>query len=127
MGNPWIGPDKRDKERSEIGVLSRKLDGEGGEDQVEVAPVLEIPGAEEGGTELSTRERPLRNCLCDGCLPRSGQPIQPVDGRFVEVPSPVFNGIQNSPARPLEAPVAVTMSILGPLCTAEVVEDSRLG
>ena len=42
VGDPRIGLDQRDKERSEIGVLARELDGEGGEDEVEVAPILKI-------------------------------------------------------------------------------------
>ena len=45
--NPWIGLGQRDKERPKIGVPARELDGEGGEDEVEVAQILIISGAEE--------------------------------------------------------------------------------
>ena len=76
---------------------------------------------------MTIRERPFCNRLCDCGLPRSGQPVQPVDKGLVEVPCPMLDCVQNSPARPFETPVTVAISILGPLCTAEIVEESRLG
>jgi hypothetical protein len=32
VGDPWIRPDQRDKERSEVGILVCELDGDGGGD-----------------------------------------------------------------------------------------------
>jgi len=52
---------------------------QGGEYEVEVAPVLEVPRAE-GGTELSICEQPLCGRLRDGALSCPGQFAQPVDG-----------------------------------------------
>lgn len=76
---------------------------------------------------MSIRERPFCDCLCNCGLPRSGQPVKPVDGSLVEVPGPVFDRVKNSDTRALETAVTVTMSILCSLGAAEIVEDSRLG
>ena len=93
---------------------------------MEVTSVLKISRAKERGAKLPIREHPFCNRLCDGGLPRPGQPVQPVNGRLVEAPGPVFNPVQNGPARPLETAVTVTVPILGPLCAAKIVEDSGL-
>ena len=42
MGNLWVRPYQRDKDRSELGVLAGKLDSEGGEYQLEVAPIFKV-------------------------------------------------------------------------------------
>ena len=76
---------------------------------------------------MTVRECPFRNRLCDRGLPRSSQPVEPVDRGLVEVSRPVFDYVQNSATRPFEATVTVTMPIFGPPCTAEIVEDGRLG
>jgi hypothetical protein len=39
----------------------------------------------------------------------------------------MFDRVQNSATRALETAIAAAVSIFGPLCTAEVVEDSSLG
>ena len=92
---------------------------------MEVASVLEVSGAEEGGPKLSGWENPLRNCLRDGGFPRPGQPVQPVYGGFIEVPCPEFNLVQDDPAGSLEAAPTVAMSIFSIPCTPDTVEDSR--
>ena len=94
---------------------------------MEVAPVLEISGAEEGSTELSVREHPLGDCLSDGGLPCSSESIEPVDRRFVEVACPKFDLVQDGPASPLEATITVAVSVLGLFGVAGVVEDTRFG
>ena len=91
---------------------------------MEIAPVLEVPRAEEGGTKQSVREHPLCDRLGDGCLSRSGEPVQPVDRRFVEVAGPKFNLVQDGASCSLETTAAIAMPILSPLCTAEPIEDS---
>ena len=53
---------------------------------MEVVSVLEVPGAEEGGTELIIREQPLCDCLRDGALSCPSQSVEPVDGGLGEVP-----------------------------------------
>ena len=94
---------------------------------MEVAPVLEISGAEEGSTELSVREHPLGDCLSDGGFPRSGESIEPVDRRFVEVTCPTFDLVQDVSTSPLETTTTVAVSVLGLLSVAGIVEDTRFG
>jgi len=85
VGGPWIRAGQRDKSRSKFGVLPRKLNGQGGEYKVEVAPVLEVSGAEERGTELIICEQPLRDRLSDRAFSCPSQPVEPVDGGLAEV------------------------------------------
>ena len=94
---------------------------------MEVAPILEVPRTEERGTELTVREHPLRDGLRDRTLPRPRQPIQPVDGRLVEISCPEFDLVQDSSTGSLQTTFAVAMPIFGPLCTAEIIKDSRFG
>ena len=116
---------QRDKDRSEFDVLASELSGQCREYELKVPPVLEIARAEEGGTELAVRKQPLRGGLRDRGLARSGQPIQPVDGKLVRGPCPEFYGIQNGSARALETTFAVAVSVLGAICNAEVIEGRR--
>ena len=51
---------------------------------MEVAPVLEVPRAEGGGTELSICERPFCGHLRNGAPSSPGQFAQPVDGSLPE-------------------------------------------
>ena len=88
-----------------------------------VPPVLEIARAEERGPELTIRKQSLRDRLRDGALPRSGQPIQPVDRGPVEVVCPKFNTIQNGFACASETPFAPAVSVLGPMCATEIIEE----
>ena len=92
---------QRNEDRSKFGVRASELNRKGREDEAEVAPIREVPGAEEGRPKFSVRENPLRNRLGDGGLPCSRQPVQPVDGRLVEVPRPALDPVQNGTTRPL--------------------------
>ena len=76
---------------------------------------------------MTVREQPLRDRLRNGALPRSGQPVQPVDGGLVEVPCPEFDTIQNGSPCSFEAAFALAMSKLGPVCIAEMIEDGLFG
>ena len=127
MSNSRIRVHQRDKDRSELGVLSCELDAKGGENELKVAPVLEVSGAEERGPKSSFCERPFRDCLRNGALSGPGKPVQPVDRRLAKILCPQFDPIQNSSARSLETTIAVTVSILGSLRTAETVQDSCIG
>ena len=49
-----------------MGILASELEGEGWEDQLEIAAVLEVSRAEEAGPELSTLKRCLGERLGDG-------------------------------------------------------------
>jgi hypothetical protein len=74
-GEPWIGPDQRNEERSEFGVLARELNSDGGKDEAEVPPVVKVPRTEERGTEPSVRERSFRNRLRNRGLPVPASPF----------------------------------------------------
>lgn len=76
---------------------------------------------------MSICECPLGDRLCDGALPRSGKPIQPVDWGLSEVRFPVLDLVQNGSAGSLETTSTATMSILCLPCTADIIKDSRLG
>jgi hypothetical protein len=103
------------------------LDGQGWEDETEVAPVFEISGAEEGGTESPLCEQPLRDRLSNGALSRSSESIQPVNRSFVKVACPEFDLVQDGTAGPLETTVAVAMAVLGLSSAAKIVEGTRFG
>jgi len=106
-------------------VPARELDGEGGKDEAEVAAVLEVSRTEEGGTKLTGCECPLRDRLGDGALPRSGQPVQPVDARFVKIPCPEFDFVQDGSTGSFQTTIVVAMSIFSRLRTAEIIEGGR--
>jgi hypothetical protein len=127
VGDLWIRPYQRDEDRPEFGICPRKLDGQGGEDETEVAPVFKVSGAEEGGTESSLCERPLRDCLSNGALPRSSETVQPVNRGFVKVACPELDLVQDGTAGPLETSVAVAMAVLCLSSATKIVEGSRFG
>ena len=90
---------------------------------MEVAPVQEVPRTKEGGPELSICKHSLRNRLRDRTLPRPGQPVQPVDRRFVKISRPELNLIQDSSAGSLQTTPTVTMPVSGRPRAAEIIED----
>ena len=125
--NSRVRPDKRDKDRPKFGVGACELNREGGEDELEVPPVLEISGAEEGGAKRTVCERSLRDRLSDGGLPGPCDPIQPVYGGAGKVADPVLDLVQNCYASTLKTPTTISMPILCLLCMWEIVEDSFFG
>ena len=126
MGDFWIRPDEWDEDRSEFGVPSRELDSQCGEDKVEVSPVFEVSGTEEGGTETSIRKQPLCDRLCDRALPCPSEPIQPVDRGLFKVAGPEFDLVQNCSAGALETRIATCVSVLSLFCISEAVENGRI-
>ena len=127
MGDFGIRLDQRDEGGSELGVPPGELDSKGWEYSLEVAPVLEVSGAEEGCTQPPVRKRPLRNSLCDGALARPSEPVQPVDLGFVEVAGPEFNFVQDRRARSSKATIPISMPIFSLLGAPYTVEDSGFG
>ena len=117
---------QRDEGGSKFGVSACELNRKGGEDEVEVAPVQEVPRTEERGSEVSICEHPLCDRLGDGALPGPGQSVQPVDGRLVEIPCPDFDLIQDSSAGSLQTAFAVAVAIFCGLSTSEIIEDGGL-
>ena len=119
----WIGMNQWDEGGSELGVSTCKLDRKSREDEVEVAPIREVPRTEERGSKLTVCEHPFCDRLGDGALPGPGQPVQPIDGRLVEIPCPDFDLVQDSSTGSLQTTFAVTMAILCGLSTSEIIED----
>jgi len=62
-----------------------------------------------------------------GALPRSGLPVQPVDGWLAKVPCPEFDIVQNGSACSSETTVVLAMLIPGPSCAGETIEDRLFG
>ena len=105
MSDPWIGLDQRDEVQSKVGVLARKLDGGGGENEVEVAPILEITRAEERGTKLSVRQRPFGDRFGDTSLPCPSDPVQPADGGLAKFLVQSSISSKTTPRVPLRQPL----------------------
>ena len=124
FGNSWIQLHRRDEVGSKFCVPACELNGQGGEYELEVAPILEVSRTEERGTEPPVCEESLRDRLRDGGLPRPSQAIQPVDGGLVKVPCPEFDLAQDSSTCPLQATIAVAVSILDILRAVDISENS---
>ena len=91
MGDCGIGPGQRDEDGLKFGVCACELNGKGGEDGLEVAPILKISGTEERSAEPSVCECPFRNRLRYGGFSCPSRPVQPVDSGFVGALCPEFN------------------------------------
>ena len=77
LSNVGVGPQDRKQLLSEIWVPVSELEGEGGEDVLDISPGLEISRAEETRPELPVREASLSKCLGDGRLAGPRETIQP--------------------------------------------------
>ena len=126
MYNIGIQPKERDDGGSECRVFSRQLGGEGGEDEVEVAAVFEIAGAEERCPKEPLGESPLANRLGNRRLASTGESIQPEDGRFFKVFGPGLDLLQYRFSRTTEAAFAIPVLVPGPGSTATAVQDRQV-
>jgi hypothetical protein len=72
-----VVPQNGKQRLSELWVSIGELEGEGGEDVLNVAPVLEISRAEETRPELSIRITGLGERLGDGRLPGPRETVEP--------------------------------------------------
>ena len=125
MDDFWIRLYQRDEDRSKFSISPCELSSDGGENELEVPPVLEVSRTEEGSAKSSVGESPFRDCPSDGALPRPRESIQPVDRWLVKVVCPEFDLVQNGSAGSPETTAVATVSILGLLCTTKVIEDNR--
>ena len=73
------------------------------------------------------RERPLRDRLCNGALPRPSQPVQPVDRRPGKIRCPEFDLVQDGTTGSLQTALAVAVPISGRLRTREIIEGAQFG
>ena len=76
------------KSGSEFRELVCQLEGKSGEDEVQVAAVLEITGTEEGRSKLTVSEDPLTDRLGNCGLADPSEPVQPEDRRLIGVFGP---------------------------------------
>jgi len=77
-----------DESGSEFREFVGQLEGEGGEDEVQVAAVLKVTRTEEGRSELTVGEDPLADCLGDRGFASPSEPVQPEDRRLIGVFGP---------------------------------------
>ena len=85
MDNIRIRLKEGNKKGSELRKFVCQLEGEGGEDEVQIAAVLEIAGTEERRSELTVSEDTLADRLGDRRLAGPGEPVQPEDRRLIRV------------------------------------------
>ena len=76
---------------------------------------------------MAVCEQPFGDRFRDGALPRSGEPVQPVDGGSVKVPCPMFDTAKNGLTGSFETAFALAVSVPSPTRTAEVIEDRLFG
>ena len=107
---------------SKVGVFVCELESKGGENEVQVAAVLEVSRTKEGRSQETVSEDTLGDGLSNRRLPRPGKPIKPEDGGLVEVFSPRLDLGQDSLARTPEAASAISMLISSPTSTAAAVQ-----
>ena len=110
---------------SKVGVFVGQLESQGGEYEMQVAPVFEIPRAKEGGSQKTFCEHTFSDGLSDGRFPRPSKPVKPEDGRLVEVSGPRFDLVQDSLSRAPEATSAIPMFVCGPTGTAAAVQHRQ--
>ena len=120
----WIRLGQRNEGRSKFYKLARELSGQCWEYELKVSSVFEVPRTEEGGPKLTVREQPLCDRLRNCTLPRSGQPIQPVDGGLARIPRPMFNFVQDGSTGSFQTTFTIAVPVLCPLCRAETIDDS---
>ena len=90
-----------------------KLEGEGGEDGAEVAPVIEIAGTKEACSELPVREARLGESLGDGGFSCSGEAVEPEDSFIFFIIQPAFDVGEDISPSPLHAPSSISAQISG--------------
>ena len=96
---------------SEMRILAGELEGEGREDLLKIATVLEVPRTEEGRPELSILGGCLGERLGNGRFSGPGQAIEPEDTLAPFISKPVANILEDplpcSPQAPLSVPTSV--------------------
>ena len=112
---------------SKTWVMIGKLECNCWEDCVKTAPILEVPRAEETGTEPSICETHLGKCLGDGRLSRPGEAVQPENTLVSLVCQPTFDLGKNILPRPPQASLPVPGTVSSFCCAAQTVEECEVG
>ena len=107
---------------SKFRIYACKLEGEGGEDETEVAAVFKIARTNEGRSQLPVGKDSLAGYLGNCGLSGASEPVQPEDRRLAEVPGPRLDIVQDGLPRALEAPFAISVSIFGSAGTVTAVQ-----
>ena len=88
-----------------------ELEGEGGEDDAEVAPVVEITRTKEARSELPVRKARLGKRLCNGGFPGSGEAVEPENAFIFFVVQPTFDLEEDVSPGTLHASLSVTTQV----------------
>ena len=88
MRDVRIRLEEGDENRPKFWKLVGQLEGEGGEDEVQIAAVLEFARTEERCSQLSVSKDLLADCLGDRGLAGPSETVEPEDRRLVEILDP---------------------------------------
>ena len=103
-----------------------ELEGEGGEDRPEVAPVVEVPRTKETGTQFPVRKTHLCERLSDGRLPCPGETVEPEHSFIPLIFGPLFELQEDFSPRPLHASLSVSTEVSGVSYVIHAVETVEL-
>ena len=107
---------------AEVGVFVCQLETKGGEYEVQVTTVFEVPRTKKGSSQETFGECALSDRLGNCRLSCPGEAVQPEDGGFVEVLGPRLDLIQNSLPRTPEAALAISVSMSSPTSATTVFQ-----
>ena len=96
---------------SERAIPMCELEGKGGEDGLEIVPIVEIARTEETSSELSVCEAYFRKRLGNSGLPGSGEAVEPEDVFILFVVYPAFELGKNVSSGPPHAPLSVNADV----------------
>ena len=88
-----------------------ELEGKGGEDGLEVVPVVEVARTEEARSELSVCEAHFRKRLSNSGLAGSGETVEPEDVFILLVVQPAFELSEDAASGPPHASLSVTAEV----------------
>ena len=94
-------------------ILAGELEGEGWEDHLEIAAVLEVSGTEEAGSKLSALEGCLGERLGDGRFSSPSQTVEPEDTLASFVCEPMVDVLEDTLPRSLQTPLSVPAEVPG--------------
>ena len=92
-------------------IAMSELEGEGGEDGAEVAPVIEIARTKKARSELPVREARLGKRLGDGGFPGSGEAVKPEHAFVFVIIQPAFDLEEDISSSPLHASLSIPTQV----------------
>ena len=94
-------------------IFAGELEGEGWEDHLEVAAVLEVSGTEEAGSKLSALKGCLGERLGDGGFSGASQTVEPEDTLASFVCEPMVDVLEDPLPRSLQTRLSVPAEVPG--------------